>query len=262
MQAVILAVPMHPGSAPALLKAASRAAALLGRAHIRVLAIRLPPIAAIQPGEELLTQTREAELRAHEATRLAAIRTAYDTWPQADVAEWCETESLPEAAIAHQGCRADLLLLDRPQAHDPWGQQALRAALFVTQRPVLVLPPDPPAGFGRRVAIAWHDDPRCTAAVLAALPILAAAEAVAVLVGNGLAALPPLFAEHGIAATLHSVSHDHAALGPALLAAAAAQGADLLVAGAFWHTPLREALLGGVSRDLLHQARIPLLLRH
>jgi nucleotide-binding universal stress UspA family protein len=36
-----------------------------------------------------------------------------------------------------------------------------------------------------------------------------------------------------------------------LLSRAADLGADMIVAGAYHHSPLRESLLGGVSRDLL-----------
>ena len=39
-------------------------------------------------------------------------------------------------------------------------------------------------------------------------------------------------------------------------------GADLLVMGAYQHSPLREWLLGGVTRHMLANADLPLLLRH
>jgi nucleotide-binding universal stress UspA family protein len=38
--------------------------------------------------------------------------------------------------------------------------------------------------------------------------------------------------------------------------------ADLIVMGAYGHTRLREIILGGVTRDLLKQAPVPLLLAH
>jgi nucleotide-binding universal stress UspA family protein len=43
---------------------------------------------------------------------------------------------------------------------------------------------------------------------------------------------------------------------------AADLGADMIVAGAYHHSRLRESLLGGVSRDLLDRLTIPLLMSH
>ncbi|HEY6925328.1 MAG TPA: universal stress protein [Steroidobacteraceae bacterium] len=39
-------------------------------------------------------------------------------------------------------------------------------------------------------------------------------------------------------------------------------GADLIVCGAFGNSRLKENLFGGVTRDLLDPARLPLLLSH
>ena len=38
--------------------------------------------------------------------------------------------------------------------------------------------------------------------------------------------------------------------------------ADLIVSGAYHYSQLREALIGGVSRELLEHATIPILLSH
>jgi len=39
-------------------------------------------------------------------------------------------------------------------------------------------------------------------------------------------------------------------------------GADMIVAGAYHHSQLRESLLGGVSRDLLDHMMVPVLMSH
>jgi nucleotide-binding universal stress UspA family protein len=39
-------------------------------------------------------------------------------------------------------------------------------------------------------------------------------------------------------------------------------GADMIVAGAYYHLQLRETLLGGVSRDLLDHMTVPALTSH
>ena len=47
-----------------------------------------------------------------------------------------------------------------------------------------------------------------------------------------------------------------------LLSRAADLGADMIVAGAYHHSPLRESLVGGVSRDLLDHMTVPVLMSH
>ena len=48
----------------------------------------------------------------------------------------------------------------------------------------------------------------------------------------------------------------------ALLSYLADVGADMLVAGGYGHSRLREALFGGVTRTLLSSQTLPLLLSH
>ena len=47
-----------------------------------------------------------------------------------------------------------------------------------------------------------------------------------------------------------------------LIEAAADANADLLVVGGFGHRPVREYVFGGVTRDMLEDARLPVLLAH
>ena len=47
-----------------------------------------------------------------------------------------------------------------------------------------------------------------------------------------------------------------------LLQAAAEQQAGLLVMGAYSHGRLRQMVLGGVTRDMIHHAGLPILLAH
>jgi nucleotide-binding universal stress UspA family protein len=61
---------------------------------------------------------------------------------------------------------------------------------------------------------------------------------------------------------LHTLPVRTGGLGAALLARAHELGADMLVLGAYQHSPLREFLLGGVTRHMLTHADLPMLLRH
>ena len=123
-------------------------------------------------------------------------------------------------------------MVEQP-AHNEYGTDwpALRAALFDTDRPVLVVPAQSSAEFGRRVAIAWRDDARATNAVLSALHWLTGVEHVLALVGTrGDAApcVPPILAGHGIAVEVHTLPTCAGPLGGALLDKAHELGADML----------------------------------
>jgi len=269
MSDVVLAILHHPDAAAAVLSAARRLAELCDATRINALVVRTPPEAMISPSEEVLTAAREAELRDAEAARATALHVIFGTWaadlPGNITAEWCDLDGIPELLVEERGRRADYLVIERPAQSDYGSRwQAMRAALFATSRPLLVVPENVTASFGRRVAIAWRDDERATKAVLAALHCLKQAEAVFVLTGTrGRAAdVPDILSEHGIIAELHLLPVLSGSFGATLLRKAHELHADMLVMGAYQHSPLREFLLGGVTRYMLNNADIPVLMRH
>lgn len=275
MSNVILAVLDHPTASSDLLAAAGCLADLAGGARINALLVRTPPEATIVPSEEVLTLRREGEIRAREASRAAAVRAVFDAWaetaPLGATAQWVEVEGMAEDVVRDWGRRADWIVVERPARHDygtTW--HGIHAALFTTDRPVLVVPSTPGGPFGRCVAIAWRDDRRddehTTKAVLAALRCLTRAEQVHLIAGLREGAdqpvIPAILSEHDIAVEIHLLPIGTGAFGAALLAEAHQLGADLLVMGAYVHHPARRWLLGGVTRYMLAHADLPVLMRH
>jgi nucleotide-binding universal stress UspA family protein len=203
---------------------------------------------------------------------VAALRTAFDGWAGTArspgvVAEWIDMEGLADTLVAEWGRRSDFLVLNGLAGGDNVPDRLkLQAALFDTDRPVLVVPPRPPAPFGECVALAWRDDKRTVRSVLAALRLLSQAREVHVLTGvregSPQPGLPEVLAEHGIAAALHVLPIGTGVFGEMLLGKAHGLGADLLVMGAFTHNPWRELILGGVTRYMLAHADLPVLMRH
>jgi nucleotide-binding universal stress UspA family protein len=275
MSSVILAVLDHPPASGGVLAAAGCLADLVGGARVNALLIRIPPEATILPSEKVLTLQREAEMRAIQAARAAAARTAFQAWAEATplgaTARWIEVEGMTEDVVREWGRRADWIVVERP-GHRDYGTtwHGIRAALFTTDRPVLMVPASLRGPFGRRVAIAWRDDRRddehTTKAVLAALRCLARAEQVDLLAGlregAGPPVIPAILAEHEIAVELHILPIGSGAFGAALLAEAHRLGADMLVMGAYVHHPVRGWLLGGVTRHMLAHSDLPVLMRH
>ena len=146
--------------------------------------------------------------------------------------------------------------------------------VIATGRPVLVVPY---AGtfdtVGRRVLVAWDGTREAARAANDALPLLENAEAVTVMfVGareTTLAEHHPSIERmvqhlqrHGIPAQAEETLQGDLRISDVLLSRAADLAVDLLVAGAYHHSQLREALVGGVSRELLDHITVPVLMSH
>jgi nucleotide-binding universal stress UspA family protein len=141
-------------------------------------------------------------------------------------------------------------------------------------RPLLIVPY---AGefttIGGRVLVAWDDTREATRALHDALPLLGAAESVTVLTvlaqekqfDGARAATDRVvrhLAHHGVPARAEESLRGDLAVSDVLLSRAADLGADLMVAGAYHHSQWREALIGGVSRELMQHMTLPLLVSH
>jgi nucleotide-binding universal stress UspA family protein len=167
------------------------------------------------------------------------------------------------------GRLSDLTVVARPGAEEEGGlTTTFDAALFDSGRPVLLVPTTPTRGLGSTVAIAWDRSREATRAVGVTLPLLIAAEKVVILTASepGCEAEPSELAAylalHGVEARTWAFTPGPGSLGDALLAEAGKAVADLLVMGAYGHSRLREMVLGGVTRSILGDAAIPVLLMH
>jgi nucleotide-binding universal stress UspA family protein len=139
-------------------------------------------------------------------------------------------------------------------------------------RPILLVPCSGTfATVGRRPMVAWDGSLGATRAVHGALPMLKRAEQVDVVVFTGdKADISSEQAGDDIALFLarHSVKvnvlrfDDSIADGKPLLALAPDCGADLIVMGGYGHTRLREMVMGGVTRTVLRNMNLPILMAH
>jgi nucleotide-binding universal stress UspA family protein len=269
MADVVLVVLGRPDVADLLLRAALRIADLMGAARLSVLAVREPMAVSGLAAEALMAEAQSVvRAKEREQQRAIAVRSAFDKWMESSGAEarWVEVEGSAPAIIGERGSRADLVVMGQPLEGDRLARRTFSAALFGTDRPVLLVPDGSSAAFGRHVAIAWRDEKRAAKAVIPALRCLAAAEQVHVLIGvRGREAdpgMPRILQEHGISVELHVLPIGPEPFGQTLLDTAHQLGADMLVMGAYAHSPLRELILGGVTRYMLEHADLPVLMRH
>ncbi|NID14605.1 universal stress protein [Luteibacter yeojuensis] len=166
----------------------------------------------------------------------------------------------------------DLIVVQRPTDPHADPLDGLGILLMGTGLPCLVLPAIcAPSGVFDRVVLAWDGSRPAIRAIRAALPLVAAAQDVLLLDGcaprDGNADAPgfepmAFLARQGIEATRRRVHASPAEAGATILKKAHQFKADLLVMGAYGHTPLREKLFGGATRHVLTHGDIATLLYH
>ena len=173
--------------------------------------------------------------------------------------------------LVGQARAADLVVVGRGYADAATGCPCpldSASVILATGRPVLVVPPGIDHLEGRRVLVAWKDAREARRAVLDALPILRLArrvDVVAVTRGNqasGAADVAAYLSMHGIFATSAELPAEGGSDAETLLDLASEGSTDLVVMGAYGHGRVRETVLGGVTRDVLHHCPICSFLSH
>jgi nucleotide-binding universal stress UspA family protein len=173
-----------------------------------------------------------------------------------------------EDVVAQQSRLYDMAVVPHPEAgEDVSSSDALHAVLFDSGRPVLIAPREAPASIGTRVCCAWNGTAESAAAMAAALPFLHHAKAVRILHadeyqrrGPGVEGIRAYLRWHGIEAETQLFKPQTKDVGAALLGAARDSGADLLCMGAYSHSRLRQLILGGVTRHVLENSDVPVLM--
>lgn len=173
-----------------------------------------------------------------------------------------------EDIVAQQSRLYDMAVVPHPEAdEDVSSSDALHAVLFDSGRPVLIAPRQAPTSIGTRVCCAWNGTAESAAAVAAALPWLHHAEAVRILYsddyqrrGPTAEGLQAYLRWHNITAETEPFKPQTREVGAGLLGAARDFNADLLCMGAYSHSRLRQLILGGVTRHVLENADIPVLM--
>lgn len=193
--------------------------------------------------------------------------------------EWrqvSDSASIIANATIEHGHQADLVVIGQvdPDNNDGIELDFADRVVMETGRPVILVPN---AGkietIGNRVVVGWNATSEAARATLDAVPLLDAASEVWLtwvdpqrdrstageFPGSEMAAS---LARHGIKVTTDPVPTSGLQAGDALLNRVTDHGADLLVAGAYGHSRMREYVFGGVTNNLLHHMTVPVLLSH
>jgi nucleotide-binding universal stress UspA family protein len=179
-------------------------------------------------------------------------------------------------ALALQARFADLVVASQDDPDESMNDLPVPVAEYVPlngTRPVLLLPrTNPPPAERHDVLLAWDGSKAASCAAAAAIPLLCRALSVTVLTLTGAdisqidarreqAELSAWLGRHGVCPAM-ALRPASGPPGAALLAYAAERRCSLLVMGCYGHTRWRETCLGGASRTVLLDARIPVLLAH
>lgn len=142
--------------------------------------------------------------------------------------------------------------------------------IFASGRPTLLLPVGWPATrIGRRIVVGWNAGREATRAIADAMPFLAQAERVHLVVvpdakvrslygADPGADIARHLARHGVPVVLEQCDGSDA--GAALLDRCRAVDADMLVMGAVGRSRVSEFVFGGATRTVLGAADVPVLL--
>jgi nucleotide-binding universal stress UspA family protein len=187
---------------------------------------------------------------------------------------WLSGIDSPTPTLAAASRAADLIVVSGGSRRPKGPYRDVNAAELTVQagRPVLIVPTSGAPLRAARVVVAWKDTREARRALSDAMPFLEAADGVLVVeVCEGQGAedakirtedVAEALRRRGAKAEAKIVEPGHEPPSVRILEAAAGFGADLVVLGCYGHSRLGEWVFGGVTRDVLAQDGVYLLLSH
>jgi len=240
--------------------------------HVRQ-AFQAPAFTDAGPAMDSLYRTYETTMRAEEAMATAAFRDAVGN--QGISSEWRVADGYVDEILAAEARVADLVIVGQAEPDSPptaTPDDLAEDIAMAAECPVLIVPyigaAKPP---GKTVMLCWNDSREAKHAAVGALPLLAAADKVIVLIIDPKASrgreepgadVAVWLARHGVKVTVQRDSAADSDVGGVILSRAADHDVDLIVMGIYGHSRMRERVLGGASRTLLASMTAPLLVAH
>jgi nucleotide-binding universal stress UspA family protein len=172
-------------------------------------------------------------------------------------------------AAAAEARYFDLAVL--PWSGEMAAQDMAHAVVFGSGRPAILVPPSARAVTLDHIAIAWDGSRVAARALGDALPFLAKGGRVSVLTvrdekplsGSDLAGpLASALEKRGFTARPLDVLLGGRSIAAALQDTALSEGTKLLAMGGFGHSRIRDFILGGATKGILGDLRLPTLLSH
>jgi nucleotide-binding universal stress UspA family protein len=178
----------------------------------------------------------------------------------------------PDEDITLSSLHSDLVVIGQRELQELPGYASPEKLLLASGAPILVIPRGwKSESMGNKILVAWNASREARRAVADALPFLVAAGSVTLLVvdsgeragrhGEEPGADIALYlARHGVHVDVEQMSSHGVPVADIILSCARDHGVDLIVIGAYSHARSVEMVFGGVTRTLLKQAPIPVLM--
>ena len=260
------------GRSAALVRAAADLAQRLGAQLTGLGAEMIEPLAPANPYAGVTTAEWVAAMSEQIEANLKSAEAECRRSTEGASADWRTCHDMIARALAMVARSADLIIVGAAPSVNYYRAADPAEVVMQAGRPVLLAPEGAERFTGRAAVIAWKDTREARRAVLDALPLLRRTEEALV---QAVCAEPDAeYAEaqtsdvaawldrHGVNARARVSAGTEADVVDELTAEALASGADLIVAGAYGHSRLREWAFGGVTRTLLDDPRCWLFLSH
>ncbi len=151
---------------------------------------------------------------------------------------------------------------------NPMEESVAESLLFQSGRPVLLTPASGLAAAPQKITVAWNGSQEAARAVAASLSVLQDAETVTVISVRkaddpfiNTDEITAYLRLHGVEAARQKVEvQDNENATARLDEEIRQEKPDLLVMGAYSHSRWREAVLGGFTRHMIHEAKMPVFM--
>lgn len=266
----------YPDTPPNIsVEAATRIAGVLGsEIHLTTFAVKIPRVSTPIGGlllniPEMIRGTEE-----NSRTRCRDLQSLVQESVGNGLKVHCKTrETEPGSAgdvAASEARYFDLSVL-------PWSKETVsvsdfsQTVVFGSGRPAILVPQASQSRSIGHVAIAWDASRVAARAVADLIPLLASDCQITVLTvrdekplpGKDIAeALSASLTQRGFVTEALHVSLSGRSVAEALQEAAIEAGADLLAMGGFGHSRVRDFVLGGATKGIFADLRLPVLLSH
>ena len=246
-------------------------------AHLAVLVVALaapPPIgeyAAVVSDAWLQERQADMDMLQKRTAVVAALLASSPV--SSDVSSEYPEEAGADDVIGRRARYADVTLLG-PEllSRGILKSKAIEGALFSSGKPLLLVPEgSAPTLKPKRIMVAWDSRIEASNAVARSLDLLSAADNVHLVLvdplegetGQGAepgADLATYLARFGVKVTVDRVPSQGRTVAATLRQHAIDISADLLVMGAYGHSRLRERIFGGVTRSMIDEPPLPILM--
>ncbi|MDH3739122.1 MAG: universal stress protein [Alphaproteobacteria bacterium] len=190
--------------------------------------------------------------------------------PTQPTAQWTVVSGSADTIVCQRARVADVCVVGRSgYGRDNSTTSVIESALFDSGRPVLIAPPHAPKSVGKDIVVAWNRSAAAASTLNSAMPLFDKAERICLVsVETGAKQGPPVeeaatyVERHGFTVDAKTLPLHNQGVGSTLLRYTHTHDSSLLVMGAYSHSRLREVILGGVTRHVLENATLPVLMVH